>query len=888
MYGEKIILILLLVILSLNRNCLTSCMAADRSFEICRTESRFYLSCSFFVPQMNGCSVKAGYFPDRDTVVQDGNDLLMANRSSNANSYEWFINDVLVSRDRDLQVHPSAGVSKIMLVATNGTCRDSIYSFVIRNGIYPDQYNSFQKRYNPAGKSMEPFCMASDKSGGYLVAANYYTGSENNFVTKSTALLHINEKGCVDWARSMTEGMQQVIQAILPTADSGFLVSAFPFQSQQDNYPNELNVFKLDKSGNKEWGHSFSNGSSVNNYFSALCQTSDGGYALEIGSFPVAGNPSFVSIVKIDRAGRFIWGRKLSVEDNAYYNIGGITEKGHFIYATGSVYQGEAPFDVIRSFLVQIDGITGQVNWSAKNDPQQGPLTFADIHHYKDSLVINSYSDKFVNDFIFLDYDGNYGSSVMVSNPYGSLNGKENITVTADNGIYFHQLSGAPGSANKEIVMRVDSNRQIAWQYDFSIHGLKTPGWYQLSPAPNNGAAGIGGGITQDGFKTLVFFKTDVSGSGCNAGSVGLRLINNPVSILPLAWTMNTALSLEVKDIPMDLKNIALESRLLCSGVFNGCDLLQLEGPARVCTVNDTVKYTLHYDPACTDAVTWTYDRRSIKLLSAEGSYLLLLFKKPGSFVIKVNKNGCNAAEDSIVVAVGDTNAVRLPRDTTICEGHTITLDAGNGYTNYTWQDGSGKSSTEVNLPGIYWVRLTDRNGCSYTDSVTIGPVRSIPFSFLPADTVICEGTSFSLRPIGSFKGYSWSNGDTTNAIKVGDPGRYTLQVVDKFGCIGNDTISINTRKCPTGIFFANAFTPNQDGLNDVFRPLLFTRPVYYHLMIYNRWGQMVFQSVDPGTGWDGRNGNEVQQAGVFIWMCTYQFRGETKNVVKGSVLLLR
>src|SRR5450432_462718 len=135
----------------------------------------------------------------------------------------------------------------------------------------------------------------------------------------------------------MTEGEQQVIQSIIPTADSGFLVSAFPFQSQQDNYPNELHVFKLDKSGNKEWAHSFSDGTSVNNYFSALCQTRDGEFVLELGSFPVAGNPSFVSIVKIDRSGRLIWGRKLSIENNAYYNIGGIAEKNSFIYVTGSI-----------------------------------------------------------------------------------------------------------------------------------------------------------------------------------------------------------------------------------------------------------------------------------------------------------------------------------------------------------------------------------------------------------------------------------------------------------------------------------------------------------------------------------------------------------------------
>ncbi len=56
--------------------------------------------------------------------------------------------------------------------------------------------------------------------------------------------------------------------------------------------------------------------------------------------------------------------------------------------------------------------------------------TFNDIHNYKDSLVINSFSQQMINDLIFLDNDGNSGSS-FVSNPYGSLNGKENIIISS-------------------------------------------------------------------------------------------------------------------------------------------------------------------------------------------------------------------------------------------------------------------------------------------------------------------------------------------------------------------------------------------------------------------------------------------------------------------------
>ncbi len=208
----------------------------------------------------------------------------------------------------------------------------------IVNGNQPAQFSNFQKKYTPAGMAMEPYCMSGDKSNGYLLAGDFYLPSENNSVARTTSLTHIDEKGCITWAKSMTSGEAEVIQAILSTSDSGYLISAFPYQSQQSNYPKDLIVFKLDKSGNKEWAHSFSNGTTVNNYFSAICEMPGQGFALEIGSFPIAGNPSSVSVITIDPLGRFVWGRKLAVESNSFYNVGGIVEKNKFLYATGSIY----------------------------------------------------------------------------------------------------------------------------------------------------------------------------------------------------------------------------------------------------------------------------------------------------------------------------------------------------------------------------------------------------------------------------------------------------------------------------------------------------------------------------------------------------------------------
>jgi gliding motility-associated-like protein len=843
---------------------------------------------AYSLSEQDTCASMAKYLPDGDTVVTYENPILLSNQSLNSNSFAWYVNGSLSGSARDFLFNPTIGVNEIMLVASNGTCSDTARSYVILEGNTGVQYGNFQKKYNPPGEAMEPFCLARDGSHGYLLSGNYYIPSANNFVSRSTSFFHIDEKGCVNWAKTMTPGQEQVIQSIISTSDSGFLISAFPFQSQQDNYPTYLNVFKLDNSGNIVWAHSFSNGTHIINYYTSAYETSDGGFAMEIGSFPLSGNPSAISIIKIDKSGHLIWGRELSAENNANYNIGGIIERGNFLYATGSIYQAAAPFDVLRSFFIKLDENNGQVMWSKNNDPLLAPLTFYDIHNYKDGLVINSFSQKMISDLIFLDYDGNVGRSLLINNPYGSLSGKENILVSPDNDIYFQQLSGTPSQAHKDIIMRLDSNQQISWQFDFSFDDSNFSGWNQLAAGPANGITGIGRGKIQNDFNTLTFLKVDSSGKSCNSGVTNLLLQPDEISLVPMNWSLNSNLSLTVNDFPLTLSDMTIEARLFCPQYLSGCDLLKLQGPSRICHIGDTARYIIHRDPLCEDPVNWSLDSQHITVLSLHESYLDLKFISPGSFVLRIEKNGCNKVVDSIIVTVGESNSQKkLPRDTILCSGYIMKLDAGAGYSDYLWQDGSEERMMDIDHSGTYWVRLTEQSGCVNTDTVNVGSSK-LPEAFLPNDTTICSGEILDLSPLQPFKTYKWSTGEYGNSIQVSNAGNYSLQVVDKNGCTGNDSIQVKTKSCPTEIFFPNAFTPNKDGLNDHFKPLIVARPVSYQFTIYNRWGQLIFRTSEPNKGWDGMLGNAEQEPGAYVWKCAYQFSGGKKKVATGTVLLLR
>ena len=118
--------------------------------------------------------------------------------------------------------------------------------------------------------------------------------------------------------------------------------------------------------------------------------------------------------------------------------------------------------------------------------------------------------------------------------------------------------------------------------------------------------------------------------------------------------------------------------------------------------------------------------------------------------------------------------------------------------------------------------------------------------------------------------------------------GNYSLTVTDKYGCTATEAVAITTKQCLFGVYFPNAFTPNGDGANDIFRPYALGNIVQFHMQVFNRWGQLVFASEDYAKGWDGRINNTAQPAGTYVWICRYQFAGEKPVVNKGVVLLIR
>ena len=259
-----------------------------------------------------------------------------------------------------------------------------------------------------------------------------------------------------------------------------------------------------------------------------------------------------------------------------------------------------------------------------------------------------------------------------------------------------------------------------------------------------------------------------------------------------------------------------------------------------------------------------------------------------GKYTVSVkDQNGC-VSKDTVELIVYSLPDVQISGGSVICGDQLLVLDAGAGFVDYYWQDGTRQESFTVPDTGFYRVQVSDSHHCNSSDSIHIARYATSPTGFLPADTAVCLNRGGIVQSNRDFAEYQWSTGETARSIQVKEAGLYSLRVVDHQGCRGTDTIHIASKDCEPLLVCPNAFTPNHDGLNDIFRLKYPGTIAGYQMQIFNRWGQMIFTSLDPYTGWDGQFANELQPAGTYVWIIRYTDRNGKNQNVNGSVVLVR
>lgn len=261
----------------------------------------------------------------------------------------------------------------------------------------------------------------------------------------------------------------------------------------------------------------------------------------------------------------------------------------------------------------------------------------------------------------------------------------------------------------------------------------------------------------------------------------------------------------------------------------------------------------------------------------------------PGVYTVEIDNRGC-IYQDSITISPDcDCYFVEsLGNDTTICFGESITLRSGPRNASYLWQDGSINASYVAPGVGTYWVTAS-LYGCTSTDTLSITPdCDCFPKVELGTDAALCEGESYAwtLPQIGA--SYLWQDSSTSAGYTAFEAGTYQVWM-DLAGCVSSDSVTLSPLDCEVRLEMPNVFTPNGDGINEIFTPMEINGIQSLHTQIFDRWGRQVFSSHSLDIEWNGKqSGNSIAQSGTYFWVLQYVDRDGVQGEDKGTVTLIR
>lgn len=299
---------------------------------------------------------------------------------------------------------------------------------------------------------------------------------------------------------------------------------------------------------------------------------------------------------------------------------------------------------------------------------------------------------------------------------------------------------------------------------------------------------------------------------------------------------------------------------------------------------NATLSLSAELDPSYT--VNWykdnvlvsAYNNQGSIITNVAGTYTAVIISNTSS----TNGQTCSETSNAIQLffSAQPTIAIQQQVSTTLCQGQSVTLKTIHSDGAIKWSTGETSDEINVSASGIYTVTLTTISGCAANASINVAfsnnPVLSV------RDTTICtyKQQTVTLTAPAGFSKYAWNNIPGQQTFNVTYPQTIALTVTDVNGCQAIGQIHI-TEQCPE-VFIPNTFTPNSDGINDVWDVQGLDASAL--IKIFNRYGAMIYQSRGYALAWDGRYGGQKLPTGTYYYIINAKNNTQTFS---GSVTIL-
>ncbi len=579
-----------------------------------------------------------------------------------------------------------------------------------------------------------------------------------------------------------------------------------------------------------------------------------------------------VFISKLDAAGNFVWVKQIggaTGTDEASGSSLTLDVSGN-ILITGS-FGGTADFDpgtgvfnltsnsVANIFVAKLDP-SGNFTWAKQ---MKGSGNSAGI-----SIATDATGNVFTTGFFAGAVDFDPGAGVTNFR----TNGGDDIFISKldpnGNMQWAQQIGGAGFDVGYSIAIDAAQDAVITGNFNGNdnidsstcvVNKVEANNGYFLSKISAGGTLLWTRQMGGDGYSTGGALTIDVFGNICSTGTFHGEVDFNP------GYDMYNLFSDGIYDIVVH-KMIPCASTTFSNFSITTCHDYTLN--CKTYTSSGVYTQTILNSGGCDSVITLNLT------ISASGSTVTIDTVVCGSYLFNgqlltssgiykdtvVDPQGCNAVItlNLTIKPASSSNIIH-----SICEGES--------YLGY-------------NKSGIYTDTLVAFNGCDSIRKLQLTVLQK-PKPDLGPNTGLCNGNTITLYP-GQFSSYLWQDGSTQPSFTAKNTGTYSVQVTNICGT-GLSQISIAKKICD--IVFPSAFTPNDDSKNDIFKILDAPPLNNYHLVIYNRWGQKIFETTDYTKGWDGRTHGQLSPTGTYVWSCSF-VRSDIPGLVemKGEVILLR
>ncbi|MFT5386656.1 MAG: hypothetical protein ACI81W_004069, partial [Saprospiraceae bacterium] len=675
----------------------------------------------------------------------NGTATIVATGGTGAYTYVW-TSGVLGANLTDLSPGEYSGA------VTDGNC-----TILVKGIVGFDESPMIEWERNYGGTLDEIIYDIKQTNEGGYISVGYSESSDGelsgNKGAKDVWVKKVNASGTIEWQQNYGGSMDDVGHSIIIDNAGGYIISGTTNSSDGDVSANmggdDVWVFRIDNLGILQWERSY--GGSLEDESQSILQTLDGGYILANSSNSSDGditNPlgaSDIWILKIDQNGTIEWQNNYGGSAVDFPQRILQTLDGGYVIGAFSSSNVPSNYGGIDYYFFNIDA-RGGLLWEQHYGGAAIDL-LTDITRTNDGgYLLSGYSDSNDNDVINLNggreiwivkvndsgvfqWQKTFGGSLSDQGKSISLTGDGNYLLSGFSNSSDGDVEGNNGNSDF-ILIKFDNSGDVIWSKNYGSSFLDLP---QLSYQTQDGGFLMAGSSQGADF--------DVANNNGGADSWIIKLNAPPLPMITL---------------PNDLTS---------------CEA-------------DTVTFSPSIDDCLT--CTWSWTDGNTDSTRIETPLLTTTYE----FTIQ-DTYGCTAT-DEITVTVNPLPIVDLGANTDLCEGTTITLDAGTDGTTYTWSTNQNTQTISVDTAATYAVTVTDTNSCSSQHSILIN-INPFPIVDLGVDTSLCDGNTYTLNAGNPGASFQWSIGGAagqTITVSTGDT--YSVTVTDNNNCSAEDAVTFS------------------------------------------------------------------------------------------------